>query len=159
MTNYINKKAFISLFCICIFAVGCDTMGQIGDTTDFKTSRPVLEEAITTLYQQHPEYQMPQKWAQFDSLRVKASPYLSKKIFYFKSAPEEMYYVSLVDDSAMSGDSLRTGLAIRAVNRGGEWMKEDKFGYKEQKRIQERFNKEIITKLAGYTKVKYYTED
>ena len=158
-TRYKYPKAIILLCCFCSLIAACDTAGQIGDTANFKTSHPILEVAIDSLYIQHPEYKTPQKWAQYNSLAIKPLPYMFKKIFYFKSNPEEMYYVSLIDDSVMTGDTSQTGLAIRAVYRGGGWLQEDKFNYKEQKQIQRRFNKEIISKLKGYTKAKVYMEE
>jgi len=155
--NYI--KAIILLFAICGFLTACDTMGQIGDTANFRTSHPVLEAAIDTLYDKNPEYNVPAKWAQDSSMGMKPLPYMFRKIFYFKSNPEEMYYVSLIDDSVMTGDTSQTGLAIRAVNRGDGWMKADKFDYKQAKKIQKRFNKEIISKLKEYSKAKVDMED
>ena len=159
MKNYRYTKTFILLCCICGFMASCDTAGQIGDTASFKTSHPVLDVAIDSLYAQHPEYKMPQQWATYDNFTLRPSKYLFKKIFYFKSPPEEMYYVSLIDDSIMNGDTSQTGLAIRAVNRGGGWLQSDKFSYKEQKKIQRRFNKEIIAKLKDYSKAKVYMEE
>jgi hypothetical protein len=137
----------------------CDTQGQIGDTANFKTSHTILNAAIDTLYFKNPEYKIPATWLRYDNFAAKPSTYLFKKIFYFKDKPEEMYYVSLIDDSIMTGDTSQTGLAIRAVNRGGEWMQVDKFDYKQQRKIQRRFNKEIISKLKEYTKAKVYMEE
>lgn len=157
--KYKPTTVVILLCCICCLIAACDTMGQIGDTANFKTSHQVLEAAIDTLYAKSPQYKVPQKWVQYDSLAMKPLPYMFKKIFYFKDKPEEMYYISLIDDSIMTGDTSQTGLAIRAVNRGGDWMLVDKFDYKQQKKIQKRFNKEIISKLKAYTKAKVYMEE
>jgi hypothetical protein len=118
-----------------------------------------LNAAIDTLYFKNPEYKIPAKWLRYDNFAAKPSTYLFKKIFYFKDKPEEMYYVSLIDDSIMTGDTSQTGLAIRAVNRNGEWMQVDKFDYKQQRKIQRRFNKEIISKLKEYTKARVYMEE
>lgn len=157
--KYRPTQVIILLCCICCFIAACDTQGQIGDTANFKTSHPVLNAAIDTLYAKNPEYNVPSKWVQYDNFAAKPSKYLFKKVFYFKDKPEEMYYVSLIDDSIMTGDTSQTGLAIRAVNRGGQWMQADKFDYRQQKKIQRRFNKEIISKLKAYTKAKVYMEE
>jgi hypothetical protein len=153
------SKAII-LFCSVVSLItACDTQGQIGDTVNFKTSHAILNAAIDTLYFKNPEYKIPAKWLRYDNFAAKPSTYLFKKIFYFKDKPEEMYYVSLIDDSIMTGDTSQTGLAIRAVNRGDEWMQVDKFDYKQQRKIQRRFNKEIISKLKEYTKARVYMEE
>jgi hypothetical protein len=147
------------MFGICCFNTACDTQGQIGATANFKTSHQILERAIDTLYAKYPDYQIPQKWKAYDNFYVRPSKFLSKKIFYFKSQPEEMYDVTLIDDSIMTGDTSQTGLAIRAINRGGAWIQQDKLTYKQQKKIQKRFNKEIIAKLKGFTKAKVEMEE
>jgi len=159
MKKYQFIKAFVLLGCICSFMAACDTAGQIGDTASFKTSHAALDAAIDTLYARDPEYKIPQKWAAYDNFTLKPSKYLFKKVFYFKSPPEEMYYVSLIDDSIMNGDTSHVRLAIRAVNRGGAWLQADKFGYKDQRKIQKRFSEEIIAKLKDITKVKVSMEE
>src|SRR3569833_751866 len=126
---------------ITILLAGCDTMGQIGGTYSFHTSKDTLERAIDTLFAKYPEYKMPQKWEQYNTLKPRPASYLENKYFYFKDQPEEMYYVVLIDNLVMTGDSSRAGLAIRAVNTGkSKWLLESALGYGDERRIAKRFD-------------------
>jgi len=156
--KYIN--AFIMLCNITILLAGCDTMGQIGGTYSFHTSKDTLERAIDTLFAKYPEYKMPQKWEQYNTLKPRPASYLENKYFYFKDQPEEMYYVVLIDNLVMTGDSSRAGLAIRAVNTGkSKWLLESALGYGDERRIAKRFDTEIISKLQQYTGAKVRKEE
>jgi isocitrate dehydrogenase len=74
-----------------------------------------------------------------------------------------MYYVSFI---GIGNDSIHTHnnfirLAIRAVytKRFRKWYYEKDFDEKEKERIENRFDKEIISKLEKYTGVKTRTEN
>ena len=71
-----------------------------------------------------------------------------------------MYYVVLIDNLVMSGDSSRSGLAIRAVNTGkSKWLLESDLGYRDERRISKRFDSLIISKLKLYTGAKVRKEE
>jgi len=160
MINRKHINAFVILCCISGLITGCDTMGQIGGTYSFHTSKDTLERAIDTLFAKYPEYRMPQKWEQYNTLTPRPAPYLENKYFYFKDQPEEMYYVVLIDNLVMTGDSSRAGLAIRAVNTGNsKWLKESDLGYRDERRIAKRFDSLIVTKLQKYTGAKVRKEE
>jgi len=160
MTIPKQAKLIITLCCLCGLMAACNKFGAIGDTINFRTTKPQLETAIDSLYAKYPQYKLPAKWAKYNNFPVKNPEYLETKIFYFKSQPEEMYYISLIDDSVMTGDSARTGLAIRAVNRGdGTLLKEDNIDFEDGKRMEKRFNDEIVSKLEALTKTKAKEEE
>lgn len=160
MINRKHLNAFIILCCISALLAGCDTMGQIGDSYSFHTSKDTLERAIDTLFAKYPEYKMPQKWEQYNTLKPRPAPYLENKYFYFKDRPEEMYYVVLVDNLVMNGDSSHSALAIRAVNTGrSKWLLESDLGYRDERRISKRFDSLIVSKLKLYTGAKVRKEE
>jgi len=83
--------------------------------------------------------------------------FLKSRTFYFKNDPEEMYYVTFKGDSAMLADPSKTTIAIRLINRSGpKWFKYVELDTIERKRIEERFDKEIILRLEGYPKTKSF---
>lgn len=160
MINLKQAKLLITMFCTGVLLYGCDTMGQIGDTVSFRTSTDTLERAIDTLFAQHPEYKVPAQWEQYKNLKVRPADYVENKYFYLKSDTPEMYYVVLINNLKMRGDSSHTGLAIRAVNRGSDkWIREPDLDYKDEKRIARRFDTEIISKLQEYTGAKVRREE
>jgi hypothetical protein len=148
-----QTKIRVALYLICTALMSCGVSGQIGNTFNFPTSKKNMELAIDSLYAKYPEYKVPAKWQAFNNFSPGASAYTEGKTFYFKSNPEEMYYVSLISGSRHHSD--RVGLAIRAINKGSEdWLLEQAMGYDDEDRIQDRFKTEIISKLETFTKVK-----
>jgi len=162
MIKHKQAKVLIMLCCICSMLAACNTLGQIGDSVRFNTSTANLENALDSLYKNYPEYKMPATWAKYKSsiVKVSPSPYTEDKFFYFKSNPEELYYVVLINDSVMTDDSARTRLAIRAVNRGSDkWILESGLDNDAEETIIKRFDDEIVSKLRVYTKSKVLKEE
>ena len=82
---------------------------------------------------------------------------MDSRIFYFKSEPEEMYYVTFVSDGNENQE--RNGptiLAIRSVftKKHNNWLLIDDFEITEKERIEKRFEVEIVSKLEKYSKTK-----
>jgi len=162
MIKHKQAKVLITIGCICSILTACNTLGQVGDSIRFNTSTLKLDNAIDSLYKNYPEYKMPASWEKYKNSIIKASPspYTEDKFFYFKSSPEEVYYVVLVNDSLMTDDSARTRLAIRAVNRGSDkWILESGLDNDAEEAVIKRFDDEIVTKLRTYTKSKVMKEE
>jgi len=145
----------ITFLSLCFFTscIGAGTLGGF-DTRMFPTSKRNLVKAIDTLFARIPDYKIPDKWRSLDDWRERGYNFLDARIFYFKSEPEEMYYVSFYGDAndSIQIDTNRTGIAIRAVNNGtGTWILEENTSSSDKKRIEARFDKEIISKLEQYT--------
>jgi hypothetical protein len=139
-----------------IFFYGChysdDTLGGWPERT-FPISKKKIGDAINRLYKENPEYRVPDKWKYEDSSIRKAYFFLPSITFYFKGDPEEMYYVTFIGDDAMLADPSQITISIRLMNSGGsKWFKYIELNMDERKRIQARFDKEIISKLELYTK-------
>jgi hypothetical protein len=140
-----------------VFLMGCGTLGSIGEMIVFPASKNRLSIAMDTLYSRHPEYKIPEKWEGFDDWSKAGYDFLEGKVFYFKSPPEEMYYVTFIGDSETLADTTKIGIGIRAIYNGnykGRWLLADSLNSKETKRVETRFNKEIISRLEEYSKTK-----
>ena len=68
-----------------------------------------------------------------------------------------MYYVSFYGDAndSLQKDTTTAGISIRAVEKANSgWTIEENTSSADKKRIEARFDKEIISKLELYTKTK-----
>lgn len=156
----VSKITFCIVLCILTSCIGAGTLGGF-DTRTFSTSKRKLVYAIDTLFAKYPEYKIPDKWKRLDDWHDRGYDFLDSRIFYFKSAPEEMYYVSFYGDAndSTQADTTRTGISIRAINNGiSGWMLEENTSYSERERIENRFDREIIAKLEQYSGVKAIRE-
>src|SRR5690606_9957134 len=131
---------------------GAGTLGGF-DTYFFPTSKKVITNSIDSLYSRHPEYKIPEKWLSLDNWKQRGYDFLDTRIYYFNSAPEEMYYVSFYADAndSIQLDKTKTGISVRAINNGNGWMLEEETNSSEKIRIEKRFYKEIVSKLEFYS--------
>ena len=151
----IKTLSFLLLFVI----ISCDgTLGGF-DNRSFATPKQNIEKAIDTLFAKNPEFKIPEKWKEYDNWKKSGYDFLDTRIFYFQSEPEEMYYVSFVENGNKKQDENGpTILAIRSVFRH-RWLNEEDYGDKEKQRIENRFDKEVISKLEKYSGVKPTRKD
>jgi hypothetical protein len=155
----ISIRLTIILFVCALIScgIGAGTLGGFATIT-FPTSKRIVVIAIDSLFAQHPEYEIPDKWKVHDDWKKRGYEFLDTRIFYFKSKPEEMYYVSFYGDAndSVQVDTTKTGISIRAVHNNANylWTKEDDISSSEEKRINKRFQSEIISKLEQYTNTK-----
>ena len=158
----INQKKFISFnyFIICLICCNCSscgTLGEIGSGKCFPTSKKALEVAFDSLYAKYPEYRTPAKWDSINDWSKRGYDFLESRIFYFKSSPEEMYYITFIGDSTVLADTTKIEIGIRAIYNGhkfGKWLLNSELDTKEKRRIESRFDNEIVSKLEEYTKTK-----
>lgn len=145
---------FFILSCLgCGFGAG--TLGGF-DERVFPTSKMRLAKAIDSLYKEYDTYKLPVKWKHLDDWHERGYDFLDSRIFYFRNQPEEMYYISFIgmpEDSALNE---RSGtIAIRAVcDSASGWILEENTSRSQKRRIEDRFDSEIIAKLERYTGVK-----
>ena len=150
----------IKLFFIFLFScllISCDgTLGGF-DSRYFETPKKNIEKAIETLFVKNSELEIPEKWKDNDNWKKRGFGFLDTRIFYFNSEPEEMYYVSFVENgNGKQNENGPTILAIRSVftKRHNQWLKEEDFDEIEKQRIENRFDTEIIGKLEKYSGLK-----
>ena len=147
-----------ALLLIILFCLGCGFgAGTLGgfDERVFPVSKQRLAKAIDSLYKVYPDYKIPSKWQHLDDWHERGYDFLDSRIFYFKIKPEEMYYISFIgmpEDSALNNRSAT--IAVRAVCDGTGWSLEENTGWSEKRRIEDRFDREIIAKLEQYTGAK-----
>ncbi|AWV97142.1 hypothetical protein [Arcticibacterium luteifluviistationis] len=146
------------LFILLLFAmISCDgTLGGF-ESRSFNTPKQNIKRAIDTLFATNNELKIPEKWNEHDDWEDRGFGFLDTRIFYFQSEPEEMYYVSFVENGNEKQDENGpTILAIRSIftKRHNNWLKEEDFDDMEKERIETRFDTEIISKLENYSGVK-----
>jgi hypothetical protein len=147
------RTLLILLTCSLTGCIGSGTLGGF-DSRTFPTSKQNLVQVIDTLFLKHPEYRIPDKWKSFDDWKERGYDFLDSRIFYFKSEPEEMYYVTFFGDAndSVQINSHSTSISIRGINNGiPHWTLEDEINSSDKKRIKKRFDEEIILKLEQYT--------
>ncbi|NTD97011.1 hypothetical protein G6M26_06595 [Agrobacterium tumefaciens] len=154
---------FLKLILISLLFYSCNGdmgSGALGgwDIIVFKTSEKNLKIAIDSLYKIEPKYHHIKKWKYEADYWIKDHSYLETTIFYFREAPEEMYYVTYV--GLGTGDNPNySRLAIRGVENGnGSWKRYDDFSSMERLRISRRFEIEIVKQLERITGAKSYVE-
>jgi len=155
----LRNVIFASLFfCSCAGSIGAGTLSG-WDNVIFPTSKEDVQKAIAELYKNNPKYRLNNKWKSQAEYWLKNFSYLETVIFYFSEEPEEMYYVTFVEPGT-SDNPKCTGLAIRGVENGvGHWKEYQEYSDIDKIRIDERFRREIVSKIERYTKTKSYKEE
>ena len=152
----IKLKTKLYLLFLIVICTNCDgTLGGF-NIISFPVSKKKLEVAFDSLYSNYPEYQIPDKYQEFNKWQYWGANSLDAKTFYFSQSPEEMYYISFVGDEQTFKDTTHIDISIRSVFIGNKrkWLKQEEFTKEEESRIQTRFKTEIITKLEKYTNSK-----
>lgn len=161
-----KKIALILSFYLTACNFGAGTLGGF-DSITFPTFKKNIVASIDSIYKMYPSYKIPDKWKYHDDWKRRGYDFLDSRIFYFKSEPEEMYYVTFLGDAndSVQTNQNNTSISIRAFlkyNLGDSfesWHTEDQCRSKEKKRIEKRFNEEIISKIEALTKTKAAHED
>jgi len=114
------------------------------------------------MYDEYPEYHVPDGLKKYDNWSKRGYDFLEGRVLYFGAPPEELYYVTYIGDSLTLLDTMKIGIAIRAIYKPGQankWLLGEELTPVENDRITNRFKREIIAKLEGYTKTKASEED
>jgi len=152
MKKFIIFQSIILTGCM----IGAGTLGGF-DTVLFSTSKQNIVTSIDSLYKAFPDYKIPDHWQRYDNWSERGFDFLDSRIFYFKSTPEEMYYVTFLgdaNDSIQKNNGL-TEMAIRAYMKSddlGHWNKEGETSSNEKTRIQTRFQTEIVSKINAFVR-------
>lgn len=153
-----SKSNFLKLISYLFFVFQCTSCGTLGglDSRVFLVSKEKIENAIDSFYAISSDYVIPAKWEQYDDWSKRGYDFLESRIFYFKSYPEEMYYVSFEGTSTSPADTYTCAIAIRAVFKEDEkgWYLEDDLDKEDKKRIESRFDNEIVSKIEVYANAK-----
>jgi hypothetical protein len=143
---------------IYFYLTGCGTLGGIGYGVYFPLPKEKVRQAFDSLFVENPEYKIPTKWKIYDDWSQRGYDFLESEIIYFKSQPEEMYYVTFIDDGLYASKN-KTGIGIQAVFiEESNWMTNKNLSIEERKRIEKRFEGEIVSKLEKYSKCKTWKQ-
>ncbi|GEM_PF-716077 len=137
----------ILLFTGCVFSAG--TLGGFSNR-EFPLSKRDVVEGIEHFYTDYPQYKMPSEWERFDGWSKRGYDFLDSRIFYFDSPPQEMYYVTFLGDAndKEKEDIRPVSMAVRSVcDTIGSWRNRGDFTPEEVRRIEKRFDDEIVSRL------------
>lgn len=147
-------------FYSCKGSIGAGTLGA-WKVMELPVTESKLDSAMNVFFIDNPEYTVPEKW-KYESESWKRSGYdfLKSRLFYFKSAPEEMFYVSYIESGFGVENPGWARIAIRSVyTEKMGWKKNEQYSEEERVRIQNRFDEKIRSKLEQYTSIKTSIEE
>ena len=124
-----------------LFLNSCGNTGHIV-FYDLDNNKYTVEMKLLNVINKDSFYVVPSKW-EFS----KEGDIFERIYVYFKNNPEEMYRIGFTGDSAVwkNSSNCRLGLISQWVDNG--WNNESDLSRKEKERIQERFEREILSKI------------
>jgi len=134
-------KKIISFFCTFVLLTSCGTTGHIRFYNFDRPKREVKEDLLKAINTDS-AYSVPQKWKESTVGDLFEMYYV-----YFHSGPEEMYQIGFTGDSTQWKASSTCKLALIGIYDGDTWKFEKDLSRKEEKRIQNRFETNILSKL------------
>ncbi|MES2827309.1 MAG: hypothetical protein V4687_04120 [Bacteroidota bacterium] len=154
MIDFLRKNVliiYVGLLSIihtaCNYAGG--TLGA-SDGVEFPHSSDKINEGLDSLFSKYSEYQVPEKWHDLDNWSKRGMDYLNGRVLYFRESPEEMYFLTASSDT-INGVG-KTAIFIRAVSNGDTWINFADLSDTERRRMEDRFDKEVIPKIRNFLK-------
>lgn len=132
-----------------LFLSSCGTTGHIV-FYHFNSNKYDVEKEISNIINKNSEYTVPQKW--FEHTK---GDYFERIYIYFQNNPEELYQIGFTGDSTDWKRSSSSRLGLISIYQGKEFQYEDQLSDKEIKRIEKRFETEILSKI----KYSYYKSE
>lgn len=126
---------------ILLFLSSCGTTGHLV-FYHFDANKYDVEKEISTIINKDSSYSLPMKWK-----GVNKGGYFEMIYIYFKNSPEEIYRISFTGDSSVWKHSSTSRLALVSQFDGDTWRNESELSNKEIKRIENRFETEILSKI------------
>lgn len=154
-----NRMKFFNILILLTF-VSCDFLspGTLGgfDMREFNVPKETVAKSIDTFFAQNPEYKIPEDWKKYDDWSKRGYDFLDSRMFYFDTGQKEMYYVTFVSNGESNQDEKGpTILSVRAVNVGdNRWFLEKDFSEENKEIVENRFDKEIISKIEKIVGIK-----
>ena len=137
-----------NLVFIVFFFISCGTIGHV-QFYNFNASKYEVEKELLNIINKDSLHSVPVKWAD-----INKDPGPIELIYlYFSQSPEEMYQVGFTGTITQWKNSSYCKLSLDGVFNGDHWGFKKELSYNEMKRIRERFEKEILSKIKyGYCK-------
>lgn len=133
------------LFIFCLYSCG-GTTGHI-EFYNFNATKYEVENALLQVINNDTTYKVPKKWRSHTK-----DDYFERIYIYFSNRPNELYQIGFTDSNEWQ-KSATCRLGLISIYQGEQFMYEDDLNWKEQERIQKRFEEEILTKIK-YTYIK-----
>lgn len=127
----------------------CGTTGHVA-FYNFSASKKEVEISLSRVINKDSNYTVPAKWKDVGNGDV-----LERKYIYFKTKPEEIYQIGFTGDTTEWNYSSTCKLGLIGVFNGEEWKFEKNLPAQEKKRVQNRFESEILSK----TEYTFYKTD
>ena len=139
-------RLIVYLILILIFT-SCGTTGHV-KFYNFNVSEPKVEAQLRNVINEDSAYSVPEKWAD-----IYANPGPIKYMYvYFSNPPEEMYMLLFTNEAEWK-TSPTCQLALVGSFNGDHWAFRKELSSSEMKRMGERFEEEILSKIKyTYTK-------
>ena len=124
---------------------------------DYGVSKDSIQNVIDIFLEENPQYRVPEKWK--EAYLKRASTFSDDFFIYFNQSPEELYWVKYYRDKMYWQEHPKNSriVLVGVFTHDEKWNLYDEFKlcYKGKKRIEKRFEKEILSKLKySYIKVK-----
>ncbi len=142
-------KKLILYFSLLFSLVSCGTTGHIV-FYNFNATKYDVENALLNVINADSNYITPIKWKEHTE-----GDYFERIYIYFKGSPEELYQLGFNYDSTIWRESATSRLAFISIYQGDQFQYESDLSAKEIKRVEKRFETEILQKL----KITYYKAD
>lgn len=124
-----------------IFFESCGTTGNV-QLYNFNASKNEVERKLRNIINEDSVHSVPVKWAD-----IYKNPGPIEYIYlYFSKSPEEMYQVGFANSEEWK-TAANCQLGLIGLFNGDHWEYRKGLSYIEMKRIRERFEKEILSKL------------
>ena len=129
------------IFLIFCFSSCAGTTGHL-KFYDFDITKYEVEKALLQVINEDSTYRVPAKWKS----HTKGDSF-ERIYFYFPHGPEELYQIGFTGDNNEWQKSSTSRLGLISIYQGKQFMYEDELSWKEQDRIQKRFEEEILSKI------------
>ncbi len=134
-------KILILILFLLIFFMSCGTIGHV-QFYNFSVSKSEVEKELRYIINKDSVHSVPAKWA---DIYEDSSP-IELIYLYFSKFPEEMYQVGFTNSNEWK-TAANCKLSLDGVFNGDHWEFRKELSYSEMKRIRERFEKEILSKM------------
>ena len=125
-----------------LFLLSCGTSGHI-KFYSFGATKSEIQNQISSIISKDSQFTVPKKW-----LECTTGDYFERYYIYFSKNPEEMYQIGFTGDSLEWNNSSSSKLGLIAVYDGKIFKYESDLSSREIKRIEKRFEEEILSKLS-----------
>jgi hypothetical protein len=142
-------KLYFRVFFSLLLLSGCGTLGHL-QFYYFNADKYKVEKDLVHVINADSTHAVPEKWNYAATVG-----FLHEKYVYFNNSPEEMYQIGFTGDSSEWDREGVCKLSLDGIFKWSKWEFEGKISSSEEKRVEKRFETEILARV----KYKYKTEE